>query len=197
MARKSIAPWSERVSEGLIDQPIDSTITASQTLRATVDTGFIDQTGTWKGIVSSDAIFGITQTDTGVANSAAIITPSKNADGTWPLDMTGFNDIILALKPTNGGNYKLEAIMGPSDLFFGGLSPVDAGTGLYMTGADGYYQSSSVALCFSDAAQALTADVWNIFMIQGRLANQKLLQFQITNNSGGSSNIETAFMRIV
>ena len=57
MARKSIAPWSERVSEGLIDQPINSQIASTVNLRPTVDTGFIDQTGTWKGNVSSDANF--------------------------------------------------------------------------------------------------------------------------------------------
>jgi len=121
MARKSIAPWSERVSEGLIDQPIDSVVTASQTLRATVDTGFIDQTGTWKGIVSSDALFSIIQTDIGIANSATFLTPSKNADGTWPLDTTGYSDLLIAIKPTNGGDYAITAVMGTDS--FGGLSP--------------------------------------------------------------------------
>ena len=52
-------------------------------------------------------------------------------------------------------------------------------------------------LHFSDSAEALTADVWNIFMIQERLANQKVLQFKITNNSGGEADIECAFMRLV
>jgi len=50
---------------------------------------------------------------------------------------------------------------------------------------------------FNDPAESLTADVWNIFIIHGTLKNQKLLQFKLTNNSGGSSDIETAFMRIV
>ena len=50
---------------------------------------------------------------------------------------------------------------------------------------------------FVDSAETLTADVWNIFMILRTLRNQKLLQFKITNNSGGISTIETAFMRLV
>jgi hypothetical protein len=50
---------------------------------------------------------------------------------------------------------------------------------------------------FSDNAESLTDDVWNIFMIANNLKDQKLLQFKITNNSGGSSNIETAFLRMV
>jgi len=194
MARKSIAPWSERVSEGLIDQPIDSTITASQTLRATVDTGFIDQTGTWKGVISSDALFGPIQSDPGIANSAVIITPTKNADGTWPLDMTNFRDIIIAIKVTNGGAYATQAIMGPSDLSFGGLTPVNAASGL--RGGQGTGPISNMDL-FLDSAETLTADVWNIFYVGDMLRNQKLLQFKFTNNSGGSSDIETAFMRMV
>jgi beta-phosphoglucomutase-like phosphatase (HAD superfamily) len=49
-----------------------------------------------------------------------------------------------------------------------------------------------------DSSETLVADVWNIFMIkEGQLANQKLLQFKITNNSGDISTIETAFMRLV
>ena len=48
-----------------------------------------------------------------------------------------------------------------------------------------------------DAAENLTVDVWSIFYIPERCENQKLLQFRITNNSGGSSDIETAFMRLV
>jgi len=50
---------------------------------------------------------------------------------------------------------------------------------------------------FNDGAEAMTADVWNIYMIKAVLSNQKLLQFKITNNSGGESDIETAFLRMV
>ena len=50
---------------------------------------------------------------------------------------------------------------------------------------------------YVDTAETLVADVWNIFMIESRLANQKLLQFRITNNSGGPSNIQFATLRVV
>jgi len=50
---------------------------------------------------------------------------------------------------------------------------------------------------FNDNACALIADVWNIFYIANVLKNQKLLQFKITNNSGGNSDIETTFLRLV
>jgi len=195
MVRKSIAPWSERVSEGLIDQPIDSSITASQTLTATVDTGFIDQSGTWRGVVSSDTGFGIRQTDIGIANGVEFLTPSKNADGTWPLDMSGYSDIIVAINPSNAGNYGIDAVMGPGDLSFGDLTPLNAaGTlrGTFNAEAANFVMTQLL----SDSSEALTVDVWNLFYIQGRLSNQKVLQFKITNNSGGSSDVQTAFMRI-
>ena len=195
MPRKSIAPWSERVAEGLIDQPIDSQISSTVDLRPTVDTGFIDQTGTWKGNVSSDATFGITQTDIGIANTGAFTTPSVNADGTWPLDMTGYTDLQIALKPTNGGNYALKAIMAPADLSYGNLTPLNAGA--MLRGNTGDATPNDFENLFSDGTEAMTADVWNIFMLRNVLKNQKLLQFEITNNSGGVSTIDTAFMRLV
>jgi len=48
-----------------------------------------------------------------------------------------------------------------------------------------------------DSAEAMTADVWNIFYIGNRVQNQKLLQFNIVNNSGGNSDIDFAYLRIV
>jgi hypothetical protein len=86
--------------------------------------------------------------------------------------------------------------MGPADLAFANLRDVNAGTtlkGLSINRPTG----DGLDTLFSDSAEALTADVWNIFLIQSRLAEQKLLQFSITNNSGGESTIETAFMRLV
>jgi len=196
MVRKSIAPWAERVAEGLIDQPIDSSITATQTLTATVDTGFIDQSGTWKGVVSSDSIFSSIQTDIGIANGVAILTPSKNADGTWPLDMTGYTDLMLAINVSNTGNYKIGAVMGPDTVAFGGLSPVEPAVLLkgFPIGDD----PTDMSALMDDAAENIsTAGTWFIFSIMSRMKHQKLLQFKITNNSGGSSDIQTAFMRLV
>jgi len=191
---KTITPFSTRAKEGATDSPLGDFVNVEQSIVSTADVGFYDQnTGKLTGVQASDKLFGQIQLDSGVANSAAITTPSKNADGTWPLDMTGFNDLIIAVKPSNGGNY---AILGPSDLSFGGLSPLNAGTTLQQNGdpnGGSFFEDA-----FADTAEAMTADVWNIFIIQyGRLKDWKVLQFSITNNSGGSSNIESAFLRIV
>ena len=50
---------------------------------------------------------------------------------------------------------------------------------------------------FKEDAEPLTADGWNILIIEGRLKDQKNMQFKITNGSGGESNIEFAYLRVV
>ena len=181
---------------GIESATVDGTIEIPQYVQPVLDTGFVDEKGDWKGAKSSDKDFIAFQTDVGIANGAAFITPSANADGTWPLDMTGYNNIFIAIKPTNGGNYQIQAIMGPADISFANLNPVNAATELKGSLDLGVDKTSLVTL-FNDTSEALTADVWNIFYIANRFQNQKLLQFNITNDSGGASTIETAFMRVV
>jgi len=194
---KTITPFSTRAKEGATDSPLGDFVNVEQSIVSTAEVGFYDEnTGKLTGVRASDKLFGQIQLDSGVANGASIITPSKNPDGTWPLDMTGYSDIFIALRTTNGGNYDIIAIMGPSDLSFGGLSPLNAATTL--RGRPRFPQSSdSMNSLLNDSAEALTVDVWNIFSIQSCLANQKVLQFSISNNSGGSADIESAFMRLV
>ena len=192
--RKGLAPWSLAREAGIESATVDGTIDVPQYVQPTIDTGFVDERGDWKGVKSSDKDFIAFQTDEDVANGAAIITPGVNPDGTWPLDMAGYKDIMIAIKPTNGGNYGVVAVMGPADIPYANLSPVNAAAtlrGISTMGNDAYVSISQ------DSAEAMTADVWNIFSIQNILANQKLLQFKITNNSGDASTIEAAFMRLV
>ena len=200
MVRKSLAPWSELVIEGLIDQPVDSNIDLEEKIRPEVNTGFIDQSGVWRGNLSSDRNFNISQIDNAVANGATILTPSTNADGTWPLDMTGYNDLLIAIKPSYAGNFAISAVMGPQAVGggFGGLTPVNAAAILKGTLGSTGSANATMSNIFHDTAEALTADVWNIFYLSKNLSNQKLLQFSITNNTGSeAATIETAFMRVV
>ena len=190
--RIGYAPWSLTREAGVQSATVDGTIKVPQYIQPTLDTGFVDEKGNWKGIKSSDEQFRAFQKDEGIANGATILTPSTNADGTWPLDMTGFTYVMIALKPTNGGDVAIEAVMGPATTDYANLSPVDAASSL-LTNED---VSATLESAFKDTSQTLTADVWNIFKI-ARLEEFKLLQFKITNNSGGSSDIESAFMRLV
>jgi hypothetical protein len=191
--RNANSPWGSAYKEGLPTTAVNDTIDINQELFPSVDTGFIDvKTGKWNGIVASDEQFNIMQIDVDVANSASILTPSSNPDGTWPLDMTGYNNLFMAIKPSNGGNYAITAVMGPASTPFANLSPVNAGATL-----KGALDRNDMDTTLVDSAESLTADVWNIYIIGNQLQSQKLLRFSIVNNSGGLSTIETAFMRVV
>jgi len=191
--RRGLAPWSLAREAGIESATVDGTIEVPQYVQPTLNTGFVDERGDWKGTKSSDKDFIAFLTDLGIANGGTILTPDVNPDGTWPLDMIGYKDIFIAIKPSNGGNYAILAVMGPDSVSFANLNPVNAATTLRIWED----QSATSESAVNQSAESLTADVWNIYQIQGRLANQKLLQFKITNNSGGASDIETAFMRIV
>ena len=100
-------------------------------------------------------------------------------------------------KPTNGGNIAITAVMGPDSNSFGGLSPVNPATTLKGAYPGRNDMSAPFYDLMSDTGESLTVDVWNIFVVQGLLKHQTLLQFKIVNNSGDISTIETAFMRLV
>jgi hypothetical protein len=193
--REGYAPWSLTRKAGVQSATVDGTIEVPQYCQPTIDTGFVDEKGDWKGIKSSDEQFFAFTKDEAIPNTGEILTPTANADGTWPLDMTGFSDLMIAVKPTNGGNYAIQAVMGPDTQNFANLNPVNPAALLRgnLVGQDGAKFNDVL----SDVSDGLTADVWNIFMIFNNLKNQKLLQFKITNNSGGESTIECAFMRLV
>jgi len=193
--RTGYAPWSLTRAAGVQSATVDGTIEVPQYIQPTLDTGFVDEKGNWKGIKSSDEAFNIRQVDIGIANGGEVLTPSTNADGTWPLDMTGYQDVIIAIKPSNSGNCAIKAVMGPTTTNFANLTPLNASATIKIK--DLRTAAASLADAFVDTAENLTQDVWNIFMIQQVLANQKVLQFSITNNSGGSSDIETAFLRVI
>jgi len=191
---KTITPFSTRAKEGATDSPLGDFVNVDQSIVSTADVGFYDEnTGKLTGVRASDTSFIPGTIAPGIANGGVVLTPSVNADGTWPLNMTGFCDLIIAIKPTNGGNCAIAGVMGPDSNSFGGLSPVNAAA--ILRGVRGDDEGSGPM--FYVPSETLVADVWNIYIIQNTLKDQKLLQISITNNSGGSSDIETAFMRIV
>ena len=193
--REGYAPWSLTRKAGVQSATVDGTIEVPQYIQPVLQTGFVDEKGDWKGTKSSDEVFHAFDTHVGIPNTGEILTPQAVSDTQWPIDMTGFNDLQLAIKPTNGGNYAIEAIMGPDSNNYANLRPVNPAAGLRAN--EPQSAPNDFTNLFADAAESMTADVWNIFMISAVCANQKLLQFKITNNSGGESDIEVAFMRLV
>ena len=193
--RRGLAPWSLAREAGIESATVDGTIEVPQYVQPVLDTGFVDEKGDWKGSKSSDKDFFAFQLDEGIANGAYIITPGVRPDGTWPLDMTGYCDILFAIKSNQSGNFDIKAVMGPDALSFANLSPVNPAA--TFRGLTSGHSGTSIHALLDDSAESLTADVWNIFTIQERMRGQKLLQFKFTNNTGSAANIETAFMRLV
>jgi len=191
--RTGYAPWSLTREAGVESATVDSEIQVPQYLQPVIDTGFVDEKGNWQGRKSNDRSFiGITKAE-GIADGAELLAPDTNV---FPsIDMTGFDAVFIAIKPSNGGNYGLRAVMGPDTESFANLSPVDAASKIKVK--DLRTASASLQDAFVDSAENLTVNVWNIYNIQYVLANQKNMQFAITNNSGGASDIEFAFMRTV
>jgi len=192
--RKSNSPWGSSYKEGLPSTAVDDSVDIDQNVRATISTGVIDvATGQWQGIRLSDEQFLIDATHEAVANGAAVLSPQAQPDR---IDMTGYSDIIIAIKPSNGGNVAIEAVMGPVTNYFSNLTPVNAAAALRIMNASPSTQDG-FSNAVQDSTEALTADVWNIYRIADRVSDQKNLQFKITNNSGAPSNIQFASLRVV
>jgi hypothetical protein len=189
--RKSNSPWGSSYKEGLPSTAVNDTVDIDQNVRATITTGVIDvETGQWEGIRVNDPQMSIGATGEGIANSGTVLFPG-NADAP-SIDMTGYQDIFIAIKPTSGGNYQVAAVMGPVEVPFGGLTPVNAAANL-----KGAIRRNDMDTVLLDSSESMTADVWNIFTIKSQLANQKNMQFFVVNNTGAISTIEFAFMRMV
>jgi|TARA_R110000751_G_scaffold9267_2_gene35201 hypothetical protein len=190
--RTGYAPWSLTREAGVQSATVDGTIQVPQYVYPNLDTGFLDEKGNWKGRKSSDEVFTIDAPHVGVPNGAAVLSP-QTADRDF-IDMTGYSDLFIAIRPTQGGNYAIAAVMGPDTNTFANLTPLNSGS-LLRGGTDP--RANDMDTLFSDAAESCTGNVWNIFYLENNLKNQKVLQFSITNNSGGSSDIDFAFMRMV
>jgi len=192
--RKSNSPWGSAYKEGLPSTAVNDRIEVDEILYPSVNTGTIDvATGQWEGITLSDKNFTIDTTHESVANGASVLCPQATPDY---IDMTNYQDLFIAIRPSSGGNVALEAVFGPAHNAFANLAPIRAASGVRIA-TDGEPSDEGVYSGFYDATEALTANVWNIYNIQGRLSNQKVLQLNITNNSGSVSNITFAYLRVV
>ena len=190
--RKSNSPWGSAYKEGLPSTAVNDRIEVDEILYPSVNTGNIDvATGQWEGVTLSDQQFTIDAVHESVANGATVLSPQATPDY---IDMTNYKDLFIAIKPTNEGNCAIKAVFGPGTNTFSNLSPINAAAGIKVIPIEG---TDAFETAVDDAAEFLTADVWNILFIQNRLAGQKVMQFQIVNNSGGVSNITFAYLRMI
>jgi hypothetical protein len=192
--RTGYAPWSLTREAGVQSATVNGTIDVPQTCQPTINTGVIDEKGNWQGIKADDEVFiGITKAE-GIANGGEVLFPNTN---NFPsIDMTGFITLQYAVKATNSGNYSFNAVMGPDTTPFANLSPVTAATDLKFI-SDSRYIDETFDNVLNDTSEALTANGWHVFTILQRAIGQKNLQIKMINNSGGASDIEFGFRRLV
>ena len=190
--RKVYAPYST-TGEQVGQTPVEGYVDVKQEIQPTILTGELGKDGEWSGVIVSDKNFTIDAEHLEIANGAAVLSPQKSNHEY--IDMTGFNDLFVAFKVSNGGNFAITAVMGPDTYPYANLSPVNPAT--FLRGNAAQASPDDFENIFQEGAQSMTANVWNIFSINGILSNWKLLQFQITNNSGGNSDIQFASLKVV
>ena len=193
MARRTNSPWSKTYKEGLPTTAVNDHVNIDQNVNATITTGVIDSlTGQWQGITVTDDNFIIDAVHEAVPNGSSVLCPQATPDY---IDMTGFKDLIFAIKPTNGGNYGTTAVMGPDSHYYTNLTPIVAAAALRGSINDG--GAPAISNILLDGAELCTANKWNIFYIGDRVRGQKLMQLQLLNSSGGESDIQFAYLRVV
>ena len=95
--RTGYAPWSLTREAGVQSATVDGTIEVPQYIQPTIDTGFVDEKGNWKGVKSTDNEFFDLQNDKEIANGAEIISNSV-------IDMQYHDILMIAMN-----YYKLAA----------------------------------------------------------------------------------------
>jgi hypothetical protein len=191
--RKVYAPFSLTSEAGVAQTPVEGYIDVNQVIYPTVSTGTVNENGKWAGVKSSDNEFiGLSKAEA-IANGGEVLFPDTATRD--HIDMTGFDNIFIAIKVSNAGDFDITAVMGPDTNRFANLTPVHAG-GTLKGNWNGIGSERDFEILISDP-ETLPAAVWSIFPIQGRLSDQKNMQFKITNNSGGNSDIEFGFLRTV
>jgi len=194
LAKRTNSPWSKTYKEGLPTTAVDDHVSIDQTVVGAITTGVIDSaTGQWKGITVTDDSFSLDAVHEAVPNGATVTSPQGTGNA---IDMTGYENLFIAIKGSEGGNHAITAVMS-GDVYYKNLTPPNNGTTLKRNGDPG--SGGAFESAFEDSAEALTADVWNIFYIgYERLANQASMQFKITNNTGSEeATLQFAYLRVV
>jgi hypothetical protein len=190
--RKAYAPFSLTSEAGVAQTPVEGYIDVRQEIYPTVSTGTINENGKWVGVKSSDSEFiGFTKAEA-IANGGTALFPDSN--NFTHIDLDGYNSLQFAVKVSNAGNYDFRAVFGPDTVRFANLEPVEAAQRIKIVDSIG----SAFENLMDIDNHSTTADVWVIFTILAdRVKGQENMQIYVRNDSGGNSDIEFAFRRIV
>jgi hypothetical protein len=190
--RKVYAPFSLTSEAGVAQTPVEGYIDVNQTIYPTVNTGTINENGKWAGVKSDDEDFIGFSKDIAIPNGGVILAPTGSGKLSTFIDMSGFETLQVALKVTRAGGYGMTTVFGPDTERYANLSPIAAGENITVND-----NSTTFGTVVADGSETLTADFWHVFTILYRAKGQKNMQIKITNGSGGNSDIEFAYRRLV
>jgi hypothetical protein len=190
--RKVYAPFSLTSEAGVAQTPVEGYIDVNQVIYPTVNTGTVNENGTWTGVKSNDGNFIGLSKALAIPNTGEALFPDSNNHPS--INMEGFTDLQFAIKPTRAGTYTLSSVVGPDTIRFANLEPVTSGEAILTVHNPA---SDNIGTALSDSI-SLVANAWNIITIyDGRVKDQQNLQIKVVNAAGGNSDIEFAFRRLV
>jgi len=188
--RKVYAPFSLTSEAGVAQTPVEGYIDVNQVIYPTVNTGTVNENGTWVGVKASDSEFIELQTDIQIADEGNVIS-NKN------ISMQGFRHIQIAFKSSDsGGNgLRIEAVH-PDDNYLNLTPSVGAGNRLQIASGPAATTTAFFS-ALDDSANSLSANNWVVYTIYDRLQDL-IFKFKLTNKTGGIINtLEFGFRRMV
>jgi len=192
--RTGYAPWSLTREAGVQSATVDGTIQVPQYIQPTLNTGFVDENGNWKGTKSDDENFiGITKAEQ-IAAGATVLFPDTGNEN--HINMAGFRHLQLAIKSSRSDTVGLIGRMGPDTVRFANLSPVAAGAEQNYMGASRYIDNNFDEV-LKDTSNSCVADAWVVYTIFDRCAGQLNFVIELTNNAGDPTDFELAYRRLV
>jgi hypothetical protein len=185
--RRGYAPYSLTRKAGVQSATVNGDIDVIQEVRPTINAGFLDEVGNWKGQQSSDDRFIDLQTDLAIADNAEILSDKV-------IDMYGYSRFNIAIQPSRAGNYTFELILGgTTDDGYLNLKPINTNFSARAT-----IRTDSATNAFTtllNDQETIAADVWSVYQVND--VGDFKLKLKVTNQSGGNSNIQTAIQRLV
>lgn len=182
---KALTPWSQRITAGASDEPVGSKVPVVDELAPTIDTGFIDTTGTYIGRVGTDAEFTRFGPET-LATGAAMDSDTIN--------LVEYDVLIIAFNSDGSHSVEIDlfqptAAIGP----YAGMDDLGGiGVGAVFSGADTETDGAFVSIVEDGAETATdTWKFWRVGTIKGLTA-----VIRVINNDVTPHTIHGAYLRV-
>jgi len=191
--RKVYAPFSLTSEAGVAQTPVEGYIDVNQTIYPTVNTGTVNENGTWTGVKSNDPEFiGFSKAEQ-VADGGSVLFPDTNNHPN--INMEGFKDLQFVAKSSVDGNYRIDAKIGPDTIRTLNVT-LTGGASFKLAGIGDPANDIGFADTLQDTSEFL-GDGFRLFTVYDRLKDVPNMQIFFVNNTGSPADIEFAFRRLV